>query len=124
MNNINITVWDRQLDLSIVFDCYKNEAVLPIQEEALNKLLASDAIDNSKSSVEKYCLSNNGQEIGEDKISNIFKYVMPYSLYIRRTTSADRIVGLVCKYRFNPEDGLVILFKNEELIDIGTTDIL
>ena len=124
MNNINITVWDRQLDLSIVFDCYKNEAVLPIQEEALNKLLASDAIDNSKSSVEKYCLSNNGQEIGEDKISNIFKYVMPYSLYIRRTTSADRIVGLVCKYRFNPEDGFVILFKNEELIDIGTTDIL
>ena len=107
-----------------MFDCYKNEAVLPIQEEALNKLLASDAIDNSKSSVEKYCLSNNGQEIGEDKISNIFKYVMPYSLYIRRTTSADRIVGLVCKYRFNPEDGLVILFKNEELIDIGTTDIL
>ena len=55
---------------------------------------------------------------------NIFKYVMPYSLYVRRSASSDRYVGLMCKYRFNPEDGLAVLFKNEELYDIGTSDIL
>lgn len=124
MNKINMTVWGRTLDLSIAFDCYENENVLPEQRDALNRLLNSDAIETSKSAVENYCMKMNGEEIGKNGIANIFKYVMPYGLYIRRSNTSDRYVGLMCKYRFNPEDGLVVLFKNEAVCDIGTSDIL
>ena len=125
MSNVNLIIWERTFDLPVVFDCYKNEEILPEQKEALEKFCSSrDVIDAAKSAVENYCLKLNAKEICEDSIINIFKYVMPYSLYVRRSTSSDRYVGLMCKYRFNPEDGLAVLFKNEEVYDIGTSDIL
>lgn len=124
MNNVSMTIWGRMLNLSVVFDCYENEEVLPEQAEALDILIGSGAIEESRTAVESYCLKMNQQDIGESSIANIFKYVMPYSLYVRRSASSDRYVGLVCRYRFNPEDGLVVLFKNEKICDIGTTDIL
>ncbi len=124
MSNVSMTIWGRMLNLSVAFDCYENEEVLPEQTEALDRLIGSGAIEDSRTAVENYCLKKNQQEIGESSITNIFKYVMPYSLYVRRSVSSDRYVGLVCRYRFNPEDGLVVLFKNEKICDIGTTDIL
>ena len=125
MNNVNLIIWGRTFDLPVVFDCYSDEEILPEQKEALEKFRRSkDALDAAKSAVENYCLKLNAKEICEDSIMNILKYVMPYSLYVRRSASSDRYVGLMCKYRFNPEDGLAVLFKNEELYDIGTSDIL
>lgn len=124
MNKLNMTIWGRAIDLSIVFDCYDNKEILPAQRDALDKLLNSKAIESSKAAVESYCLEINKQELGESGIFNIFKYVMPHGLFVRRPTSSDRYVGLMCKYRFNPEDGLAVLFKNEEVYNIGTSDIL
>lgn len=125
MSNAIMTIWGRAFELPVAFDCYENETILPEQQEALDKLLHSEkAINSAKRAVESYCLKMNASEIGADGIANIFKYVMPYSLFVRRSTTSDRYVGLMCKYRFNPEDGLVVLFKNEEVYDIGTSDIL
>lgn len=125
MNNANITIWGRAFELPVTFDCYENETILPEQTEALDKFLHSEKmIDTAKKAVESYCLKMNASEIGADGIANIFKYVMPYGLYVRRSATSDRYVGLMCKYRFNLEDGLVVLFKNEEVFDVGTSDIL
>ena len=124
MSDLSMMVWGREFNLSVVFDCYENEEILPEQSAALDKLIGSGAIEASRSAVENYCLKMNRKEIGKSSITNIFKYVMPYGLYIRRSTSSDRYVGLMCKYRFDPEDGLVVLFKNEKVCDIGTSDIL
>lgn len=124
MSDLSMTIWGRELNLSVVFDCYENEDILPEQRVALEKLIDSGAMEASRTVVENYCLKTNRKEIGESSITNIFKYVMPYGLYIRRSISSDRYVGLMCKYRFDPEDGLVVLFKNEKVCDIGTSDIL
>lgn len=124
MSDVRLKIWGRELEMPVVFDCYENEDVLPEQRDALKRLLDTEEIEASKPAVEKYCLDMNRQEIGEQGITNIFKYVMPCGLYVRRSASPDRYVGLMCKYRFNPEDGLAILFKNEALCDIGTSDIL
>ena len=124
MNNVNLMIWGRLFNLPVVFDCYGNESVLPEQKKAIDMFCnAEKAIEAAETAVEAYCLKLNSKEINESSISNIFKYVMPYSLYVRRSTS-DRYVGLMCRYRFNPEDGLVVLFKNETAFEIGTTDIL
>lgn len=124
MNKVKLVIWNRSFELPVAFDCYDDEKILDAQYEALDKFCTNEmAIAEAKSDVERYCIQLNGKEIGTN-IDNIFKYVMPSSLYIRRTDSTDRFVGLVCKYRFDPEDGLVVLFKNEALFEIGTSDIL
>ena len=125
MNKINLTIWGRSFELPVAFDCYEGEEVLQAQYDALNELCdAQITIEEAKTNVEKYCVELNAKEIGAQRIDNIFKYVMPTGVFVRRSNSADRFVGLICKYRFNPEDGLVVLFKNGAFYEIGTSDIL
>ena len=125
MNKISLTIWGRSFELPVAFDCYEGEEVLQAQYDALNELCnAQITIEEAKSNVEKYCVELNAKEIGAQRIDNIFKYVMPTGVFVRRSNSADRFVGLICKYRFNPEDGLVVLFKNGAFYEIGTSDIL
>lgn len=125
MNKISLTIWGRSFELPVAFDCYEGEEVLQAQYDALNELCdAQITIEEAKTNVEKYCVELNAKEIGAQRIDNIFKYVMPTGVFVRRSNSADRFVGLICKYRFNPEDGLVVLFKNGAFYEIGTSDIL
>lgn len=125
MNKVSLTIWGRSFELPVAFDCYEGEEILQEQYDALNKFCENETlITDVKTDVVQYCLGLNSKEIGGDTIDNIFKYVMPTGVYVRRSDSADRFVGLVCKYRFNPEDGLAILFKNEVMDMIGTSDIL
>lgn len=41
MSNVSMTIWGRMLNLSVAFDCYENEEVLPEQTEALDRLIGS-----------------------------------------------------------------------------------
>lgn len=125
MNKISLTIWGRSFELPVAFDCYEGEEVLQAQYDALNEFCdAQITIEEAKTNVEKYCVELNAKEIGAQRIDNIFKYVMPTGVFVRRSNSEDRFVGLICKYRFNPEDGLVVLFKNGAFYEIGTSDIL
>ena len=57
-------------------------------------------------------------------ITNIFKYVKPKSIYIERSSNDERKIGILCAYKFNPDDGMAIVFKNETFFMIGTEDII
>ena len=85
---------------------------------------ASSLLDAALPKVKQYCLEVNRHEIPEDKIANIFKYVKPKTLFIKRTTESIRKVAVICAYKFNPDDGLAIVFENEEISDIGTENII
>lgn len=126
MNKVKINVWGRELELKIVFDCYEGEDVLPIQNEALGKFLskAEILINDAKRSVEEYCLKRNADDIGTPSIDNIFKYVVPQSLYIQRTTDSSRVIGLMCAYKFDIDNGISVVFKNETEFTVGTQNII
>lgn len=122
--NKKIIVWGREFDLSINFDIYANECITETQNKALeNFLCRPDLIENAKEKVIAYCLKHNGNEIGSS-IENIFKYVIPQSIYIQRAPDNTRTVGLMCAYKFNPDDGLAIVFKDEKLIAVGSQNII
>jgi len=125
MNKQHLTIWGRAFDLDIVFDCYKGEDVLPIQIEAINRFLQNaNLIDQAKPAVESYCIQRDSDYIGSMGIDNIFKYVVPMSLYVQRTKDDRRVVGLMCNYKFDPEHGLVVVFENEQLKIIGNQDAI
>ena len=77
--NKTMTIWERQYDLPVVFDCFDNEEVLPIQKQALEAFLkAENTIQESKKQLEKYILNDEYAEIEGNSIDNIFKYVGQY----------------------------------------------
>ena len=122
--NKTMTIWGRQYDLPVVFDCFDNEEVLPIQEQALKEFLkAENTIQESKNQLEKYILNDEYAKIEGDSIDNIFKYVIPTDIYIPRTPE-KRTVALLCDYRFDGEHGIAIVFENEQFKEIGEQDIV
>lgn len=125
MNKQKMKIWGRSFELDIVFDCYEDEQVLPVQEEALERFLQNPQLpDEAKKAVEEYCLKRNSEEIGKQVIDNIFKYVMPQSVYIQRTSDNSRVVGLMCAYKFDAEHGIAVVFKNEKFDKTGSQDLI
>lgn len=126
MNRVTVDIWGRSLELEIVYDVYPGEAILKEQEKAFtNFMKASPALlELAETEVKKYCLANNKEDIGTSEITNIFKYVKPKAIYIKREDGADRVIALLCAYKFNPDDGLAVVFKNESLYQIGTENII
>ena len=121
--NKSFNIWGRDFDLKVIFDVYEDESVLEAQEAALiNFEKNADKLLNSSKDIEKYCIKIDGDRIGK-KIDNIFKYVMPQSILIKRTDK-KRIVVLLCNYRFDEEHGIAMVFENEKLCMIGTQDEL
>jgi len=124
MNSMKASIWNREFELDVFYDCFPNEEILPIQKEAVELLIhAKSAVDAAKFNVENYCLMNYGDEIDGSKIDNIFKYVIPTTIYGVRNEN-KRVAALLCNFRFDIEHGLAIVFENEKCIDIGPQDIV
>lgn len=118
---IKINIWQRDFDIEVVYDLLSGETVSKEQEGALRQFIScKEQITASKSDVEKYCLQENGAEIGANSIENIFKYVVPESIYVKR----DGRVAIMCNYRFDLEHGVAVVFKDGKLIKIGPQDII
>lgn len=126
MSKQSFEIWGRTLELDIVYDCYSGEEILDVQERAFREFSekAQLIFETAKCKAEEYCLNTNGEEIEDDHIENLFKYVKPKTIYIKRPTNSDRIVAILCAYRFNPDDGLAIVFTNEQFTAIGTENII
>lgn len=124
MNKVQLNVWGRFFDLEVIYDCFDDEKVLASQEEAFHAFCAAgEAIARSQKDIEKYCMNQNPKEINMDSIDNIFKYVIPKYIYITRSEK-DHVVALMCNYRFDMDNGIAMVFKNETLVEIGSQDII
>ncbi len=116
-----INIWGREFELKVIFDVYKGEEVTDIQKNAFDAFIkATDILLKNCEELKEYCLKQDQERIG-GTIENIFKYVRPESLFIKRDNK-DHIVVLLCNYRFDEEHGIAIFFKNEKLEYIGTQD--
>ncbi len=123
MNKEAFVIWGRRFELSIQYDCYGDEDILPAQEEAYALFRSeADRILFSDQDIKRYCLEKNKEEIGKN-IDNIFKYVMPVSIFVKREKE-KHVVALLCDYKFDMEHGIAIVFENEKLNQIGIQDII
>lgn len=109
-----VNVWGRDFELEIRYEAAEGEDVLPAQTEALNLFLnATDELLSDPDAVIEYCISNNPNEITEP-VNNIFKYVIPFAILIKR----DDNVVLLCDYKFDYENGIAIVFDKKVLKEI------
>lgn len=117
-------IWDREFILSIEYDCYKDEETTEKQKEIVEEFIAHDDwIENSKKKVIDYCkeaLKEDGKLVKKD---SIFSYVKPEYVFVKRDDKIPRI-ALMCKYRYDVEHGLAIVFSFDGKVTVGSQDII
>ncbi len=124
MNKQGVRIWGREFTMDVQYDCYTGEEILESQKEAVTELAASEyIIESALEKVKEYCLTLNREEIGTDKIENIFKYVAPKYLYVPRT-EGRHVVSIMCNYKFDQEHGIAVVFEDKAFARIGKQDII
>lgn len=119
-----MNIWGRTLNIPIVFDQYGEEIVLKEQEKSLNRFIEhTEWLDNAIKKVEAYCKSDVMNDVENNRKSNIFSYIKPDYLFIKRETAWPR-VALMCKYRYDPEHGLAVVFDMAGSITVGLQDTI
>ena len=123
-NKIKTTIWGRELELGITYDCYSGEEVTGSQREAVKAFVGAGVqIEKSLDDVKAYCISINRDEIGTATIENIFKYVAPKYLYVLRENN-KHMIAIMCNYKFDQENGIAVVFENEKFLMVGKQDII
>ena len=121
---LKLIVWDREFTLPIEYDCYKGEKVTKAQKAALKNFAGhKDWIDVSKPQVEGYCREQVLEDEENQKKDNIFSYIKPDYLYVKRDADNPR-VAMMCKYRYDSEHGLAVIFSSDGTVTVGTQDVI
>ena len=57
------------------------------------------------------------------KIDNIFSYIKPECLFVKRDKGNPKI-AMMCKYRYDLEHGLAVVFSSDGEVTVGMQDII
>ena len=121
IKKVDMNIWGRDFDLKVEFDCYRGEKVTKSQEEALKKFVKNvDIINKSRKILEKYCEKSVYADDENQKKDNIFSYIKPEYIYVKREEKPR--VAIMCKYKYDMEHGLAIVFEDGGNITIGLQD--
>lgn len=123
MNKIKICIWNRIFELPVFFRNCDDVDETVRQKEAIEKFAnEKEMLDNSKNAVEAYICKRQPELKEQHPVSNLFRYVIPKSIYLPE--SEKRVVAVLCDYKFDMEHGIAVIFENEKLKEIGSQDII
>ena len=80
-------------------------------------------VSDSLAAVKKYVQKTGADQLKDGGIENIFKYVMPKSIFVPHTKK-HRIAAIMCNYKFDMEHGIAVVFESGKLKKVGTQDIV
>lgn len=124
IKELKTVIWDREFTLPIVYDCYKGEVVTEEQVAAVRNFVNNPQwVVKSKGMVESFCHDDLINDPNNQKKNNIFSYVVPESIFVKRDDSNPR-VAIMCKYRYDMEHGLAVVFSHDGNIKVGLQDII
>jgi len=79
-------------------------------------------IEKSKAKVEAYCREKVLEDDENEKKDNVFSYVKPEYLFVKREEN-PRVI-MMCKYRYDLEHGLAVVFSLDSNIVVGSQDMI
>lgn len=115
-------IWHRKFTLEVNYDLYPGEAVTESQINLLNYFLKNkNILVKAKKEIKRYCdLAINADEDNRKK-EDIFDYIMPDYIFVKHDDIKPRL-ALMCKYKYDPEHGLAIIYEKDGTISIGPQD--
>lgn len=124
IESLELSIWGRSFTLPVEYDCYEGEEVTRAQNQALKRLKShTEWIEQSKSIVEEYCREQVMNDDENAKKDNIFSYIKPECLFVKRDKENPRI-AMICKYRYDLEHGLAVVFSSDGEVTVGMQDII
>ena len=124
IESLETTIWGRKFTLPVEYDCYEGEEVTKSQIQALKRFKShTEWIEQSKSIVEDYCREQVMSDDENAKKDNIFSYIKPECLFVKRDKESPRI-AMMCKYRYDLEHGLAVVFSSDGEVTVGMQDII
>ena len=122
--SLELIIWGRSFSLPVVFDCYEGEIVSKEQEKSLNRFVShQEWIEKSQQTVEEYCKDDVLDDDENTKKDNIFSYLKPECIFVKHEEKRPR-VAIMCKYRYDLEHGLAVVFYSDGKIIVGIQDII
>lgn len=123
--SITLTIWGRELDLEVEHDCFEGEEITSIQKETYEEFMSNfeEIFADAHSMIKDFCMENYSAYV-TDNFVNIFRYIKPKQLYIKRSVTNKRIAGILCSFKFDMEHGLAIYIENGKVSTVGTQDII
>lgn len=122
MNKMKLNIWGREFELNVGYQNYPGEVITELQEKTLSTIGSIDFTE-ARIGVEKYITQHFATELGEDDLSNIFRFVMPKSILIMRSDDS-RLFAIMCNYKLDMEHGIAIAYKNEAFVAAGPQDLV
>ncbi len=124
IDEIEIKVWEREFSLPIEYNCYEGEKATRQQGKSLKNFLSHpEWIEKSKSFVEKFCKEQVDEDDENENKDNIFSYIKPECIFVKRELEHPR-VAIMCKYRYDIEHGIAIIFSWEGDVIVGLQDLI
>ena len=124
IKTLKLEIWGREFNLPVEYEYFSKEYETEDQIKAISLFSKHiEWINNSKGQVEAFCKEEVDRDDDNQKKDNIFSYIKPDHLFVERKESNPR-VAIMCKYRYDMEHGLAIVFSNEGEITVGLQDII
>lgn len=123
INELNISIWERTFLLPVEYDCYDDEDATDAQKSAIKTLtMHPEWIVSAKSHVERFCREGVVADSENNKKDNIFSYIKPEYLFVKREDHPR--VAIMCKYRYDIEHGLAVVFAIDGSVTVGLQDFI
>lgn len=114
---VTLELWNKKIDLEVDFNLYDGDEVSSEQKDLLDSFVNSGIETlNDETSVKKYLLDNYDIEV-----EDILSVVTPRTIFI----DGDELntVALLCDLSVDIENGMAIVFRGDNIIEIGYQDI-
>lgn len=123
INQLDICIWGRDFSVPVDYNCYAGESLLPEQMDAINTFITHPAwLETAKSSVEQYCRDQVMEDAENSKKENVFSYIKPQGFFVKREQKPR--IALMCKYRYDIEHGIAVVFDMDGSVTVGPQDII
>ena len=113
--------WNRDFEIDITYEIFSDKPVTERQKTIASGLSAVD-FSESLEGVIKYIRKYNSRDLGEERIDNLFRYVIPKRIYI--TQSEEEEFAIMCNYKFDMEHGIAVVYKCGKFKEAGPQDII
>lgn len=124
MTKTSMIIWGRKFNLDLYFQSCADSNMFEKQKAAYNAFEEKpEALITALPKLQAYIEKNYSDRLSEKQISNIFKYVIPKTLFVPKQTKGNTI-ALLCDFKFDIEHGMALVFTNEKLKELGSQDII
>ncbi len=121
----DFTIWGRELPIKITYDCFEGEEITEVQKETYEQFIGNmeSIFAEAYEMFKNYCFEFYKEQM-DDEFENIFRYIKPKELYIKRSSTGKKIAGLLCNFKFDLEHGLVAYIEDGKVTKVDTQDII